>query len=45
MEWPLTGAVLRAGSALGTSNVVVAERAGVAIDAGVLSVVIDEEVA
>jgi thiamine pyrophosphokinase len=41
LRWPLKGATLRAGSALGTSNVVVAERAGVAIDAGVVSVVID----
>jgi thiamine pyrophosphokinase len=42
MRWPLRGAVLRSGSALGTSNVVVAERAGVALDSGVISVVIDQ---
>jgi len=44
MAWPLNGARLEAGSALGTSNVVVAKRAGIALDTGVLSVVINEEV-
>jgi thiamine pyrophosphokinase len=42
MRWPLRDALLPAGSAIGTSNVVVAERAGVALHAGVLSVVIDQ---
>jgi thiamine pyrophosphokinase len=41
LRWPLRDALLSAGSALGTSNVVVAERAGVAVLAGVLSVVIE----